>query len=281
MGAYENTATVNSVKTYLKEISQFNLLSREDEIKFAEAAAKGDKEAHQALINHNLRLVVSIAKHYTNRGLSFLDLIQEGNYGLIKAVDKYDVSKGFRFSTYATYWIKQAISRAILEQARNIRIPVNVIELLSNIKQTENNFIQEHGRKPSEKEIAKILNVDLKKVKEAYTWIKDTTSLDIVVGDDEDTTVGSFIEDDSITPVFLAIENDDRQNAINRVLDTLSEREKKVIIARFGIGGERAKTLDEVGKELALSKERIRQIETSALRKLRNPRRAKILKEFL
>ena len=210
MGAYENTATVNSVKTYLKEISQFNLLSREDEIKFAEAAAKGDKEAHQALINHNLRLVVSIAKHYTNRGLSFLDLIQEGNYGLIKAVDKSDVSKGFRFSTYATYWIKQAISRAILEQARNIRIPVNVIELLSNIKQTENNFMQEHGRKPSEKEIAKILNVDLKKVKEAYTWIKDTTSLDIVVGDDEDTTVGSFIEDDSITPVFLAIENDDR-----------------------------------------------------------------------
>lgn len=270
----------SSVKMYLREIGQYDLLSREEEIKLAEAAANGSQKAKDDLVNHNLRLVVSIAKRYMGRGLTLLDLIQEGNMGLIKAVDKYDVSKGFKFSTYATYWIKQAISRAVMDQARNIRIPVHIIELMSNIKKVERDFQQAHGREPKEAEVAAILGIEVKKVKEAYTWMKDTTSLDIMVGDDEDTTVGSFIEDESVVPAFTAIEENDRTTAIRNILDTLNDREKMVIVRRFGIGLDRAETLDEIGKELGLSRERIRQIEAAALRKLRNPRRANLLKEF-
>ena len=270
----------SSVKMYLREIGQYDLLSREEEIKLAEAAANGSQKAKDDLVNHNLRLVVSIAKRYMGRGLTLLDLIQEGNMGLIKAVDKYDVSKGFKFSTYATYWIKQAISRAVMDQTRNIRIPVHIIELMSNIKKVERDFQQAHGREPKEAEVAAILGIEVKKVKEAYTWMKDTTSLDIMVGDDEDTTVGSFIEDESVAPAFTAIEENDRTTAIRNILDTLNDREKMVIVRRFGIGLDRAETLDEIGKELGLSRERIRQIEAAALRKLRNPRRANLLKEF-
>ena len=270
----------SSVKMYLREIGQYDLLSREEEIKLAEAAANGSQKAKDDLVNHNLRLVVSIAKRYMGRGLTLLDLIQEGNMGLIKAVDKYDVSKGFKFSTYATYWIKQAISRAVMDQARNIRIPVHIIELMSNIKKVERDFQQAHGREPKEAEVAAVLGIEVKKVKEAYTWMKDTTSLDIMVGDDEDTTVGSFIEDESVVPAFAAIEENDRTTAIRKILDTLNDREKMVIVRRFGIGLDRAETLDEIGKELGLSRERIRQIEAAALRKLRNPRRANLLKEF-
>ena len=270
----------SSVKMYLREIGQYDLLSREEEIKLAEAAANGSQKAKDDLVNHNLRLVVSIAKRYMGRGLTLLDLIQEGNMGLIKAVDKYDVSKGFKFSTYATYWIKQAISRAVMDQTRNIRIPVHIIELMSNIKKVERDFQQAHGREPKEAEVAAVLGIEVKKVKEAYTWMKDTTSLDIMVGDDEDTTVGSFIEDESVVPAFTAIEENDRTTAIRNILDTLNDREKTVIVRRFGIGLDRAETLDEIGKELGLSRERIRQIEAAALRKLRNPRRANLLKEF-
>lgn len=270
----------SSVKMYLREIGQYDLLSREEEIKLAEAAANGSQKAKDDLVNHNLRLVVSIAKRYMGRGLTLLDLIQEGNLGLIKAVDKYDVTKGFKFSTYATYWIKQAISRAVMDQARNIRIPVHIIELMSNIKKVERDFQQTNGREPKEAEVAAALGIEIKKVKEAYTWMKDTTSLDIMVGDDEDTTVGSFIEDESVVPAFAAIEENDRTVAIRNILDTLNDREKMVIVRRFGIGLDRAETLDEIGKELGLSRERIRQIEAAALRKLRNPRRANLLKEF-
>lgn len=270
----------SSVKMYLREIGQYDLLSREEEIKLAEAAANGSQKAKDDLVNHNLRLVVSIAKRYMGRGLTLLDLIQEGNMGLIKAVDKYDVSKGFKFSTYATYWIKQAISRAVMDQTRNIRIPVHIIELMSNIKKVERDFQQAHGREPKEAEVAAVLGIEVKKVKEVYTWMKDTTSLDIMVGDDEDTTVGSFIEDESVVPAFTAIEENDRTTAIRNILDTLNDREKMVIVRRFGIGLDRAETLDEIGKELGLSRERIRQIEAAALRKLRNPRRANLLKEF-
>ena len=276
----ETSGSVNSVKMYLRDINKYDLLTREEEIGLAEAAAKGDQSAKDELVNHNLRLVVYIAKKYMGRGVALSDLIQEGNIGLIKAVEKFDVSKGFKFSTYATYWIKQSISRAIMDQSRNIRIPIHIVELICNIKKVERQFQQSHGRDPKEKEVAAILNVDINKIKEAYTWMKDTSSLDVVVGEDEDTTVGSFVEDESIPLDFLTIENDDRSRIIQEVLNTLSEREKAVIVRRFGIGFNKSLTLDEIGKEFNLSKERIRQIETAALKKLRNPRRAGRLREF-
>lgn len=272
--------TVNSIKVYLNEISQYNLLSKEDEVRYAKAAANGSQEAKNALINHNLRLVVSIAKKYMGRGLTLSDLIQEGNFGLIKAIEKYDVDKGFRFSTYATYWIKQSISRAVMDQTRNIRIPIHVIELISKIKKAERDFQQSYNREPKEADIAAALEIDVKKIKEAYSWMKDTSSLDVVVGDDEDTTVGSFIEDESVADSFMNIEDDERKEAVQNILNTLTDREQLIIKNRFGIGINRAKTLDEIGKELGISRERVRQIEAAALKKLRNPRRAALLKEF-
>ncbi len=275
-----NAAIVNSVKVYLKGISKYTLLTKEEEVELAKAAAKGNQAAKEKLINHNLRLVVSIAKRYMGHGLPLLDLIQEGNLGLMKAVERYDVSKGFKFSTYATYWIKQAISRGLADQARNIRIPVHMITFMSEIRKFEHDFQQAHNRKPKEAEVAVALKVDIKKVKEAYSWMNDTTSLDIVVGDDEDITIESFIEDESAPIAFTSIEDADRNAAIQNILNTLSEREKVVIMRRFGIGSSRAETLDEIGKDFGLSKERIRQIEATALRKLRNPRRAKVLKNF-
>ena len=270
----------NSIKIYLKEIGKYSLLTREEENKIATAAAKGDLEAKEKLINHNLRLVVSIAKKYMGRGLNLLDLIQEGNIGLIKAVEKFDVSKGFKFSTYATYWIKQSISYAIADQTRNIRIPSHTIKLINSIQKVEQSFLQEKKRKPKQEEVADILNLDIKKIKNAYFWIKDTTSLDIVIGDDEDVTIGTLIEDKSTESDFLSIEKEEASETLINVLNTLNEREKIVIIKRFGLAGYNAETLDEIGKSLGLSKERIRQIENAALRKLRNPRRARILKEF-
>lgn len=272
--------TVNSIKVYLNEISQYNLLSKEDEVRYAKAAANGNQEAKNALINHNLRLVVSIAKKYMGRGLTLSDLIQEGNFGLIKATEKYDVDKGFRFSTYATYWIKQSISRAVMDQTRNIRIPIHVIELISKIKKAERDFQQSYNREPKEADVAVALGIDIKKIKEAYSWMKDTSSLDVVVGDDEDTTVGSFIEDESVADSFMNIEDDERKEAVQNILNTLTDREQLIIKNRFGIGMNRAKTLDEIGKELGISRERVRQIEAAALKKLRNPRRAALLKEF-
>lgn len=272
---------VNTVKIYLKEVGRYDLLTRDEEILLAKAAASGDKEAKNMLIKHNLRLVVSIAKKYTGRGLSLLDLIQEGNLGLIKAVDKFEVDKGFKFSTYATFWIKQSISKAIMDKSRNIRIPVHSIELLNRIRKAERELQQSLNREPTQNELASALNISNKKLKEALEWSKDTSSLDALVGDDEEVTLASFIEDESRTLDFLSIENKDQTKAIVEVLNTLKPKEKIVIMRRFGLQLDKPETLEEVGAELGLSKERVRQIEAAALRKLRNPKRANLLKDFL
>ena len=275
-----DATAVSSVKLYMKEAGSYALLTKEEEEKLAKAFAAGDMFAREALVNHNLRLVISIAKHYMGRGLVLLDLIQEGNCGLMKAVDKFEVEKGFRFSTYATFWIKQAISRAIMEQSRNIRMPVYTIEMMSKVKKAERDLEQKFGREARIEEIAKYLDMKVEKVKEIYSWMKDTTSLDITVGEEDDTTIGSFVEDEVAADRFSSIEKEERTKAINTVLDTLNERERYVIERSFGISVSRPRTLEEVGNELNISKERVRQIEAAALRKLRNPRRAKVLKEF-
>lgn len=274
-------AVGSSIKMYLKEIGEYPLLSKEEEIKLAERAAKGSQKAREMLINSNLRLVVYVAKRYEGRGMSFLDMIQEGNLGLIKAVEKFDYTKGYKFSTYATYWIKQAISKAIMEQSRNIRIPINVIERISAIRKIEKEYQQKFEREPSMKEIAAALNLDIKKIKEAYDWMNDTTSLDIAIGDDEDVTIGSFVEDESVKDSFEAIDNENQYSGLYEVLDTLTDKEKTVIFRRFGIGSGRAETLEEIGKSMKLSRERIRQIEADAMRKMRNPRRAALLRNYI
>ena len=276
-----DAAVDNSVKLYLKEIGEYPLLSKEEEIKIAEKAANGSIKAREKLINCNLRLVVYIAKKYEGKGLSFLDLIQEGNLGLIKAVEKFDYTKGYKFSTYATYWIKQSISKAIMEQSRNIRIPINIIERISAIRKAEKDYQQTFEKTPSQEEIAAILKLDIKKVKEAYDWMNDTTSLDVSIGEDEDVTIGSFVEDESVKESFEVINNENQYNGLYDILNTLTDKEKTVIFRRFGLNRERAETLEEIGKSMKLSRERIRQIEADALRKMRNPRRAALLRSFL
>ena len=271
----------SSVKIYLKEIGEYPLLSKEEEMKLAAKAAEGSVKAREKLINCNLRLVVYIAKKYSGHGLSLLDMIQEGNIGLMKAVEKFDYTKEYKFSTYATYWIKQSISAAIMKQSRNIRIPINIIERIGAIRRVEKEYQQKFERDPSMKEVAAALKLDIKKIKEAYDWMNDTTSLDVTIGDDEDVTIGSFVEDESVKDSFEAINNENQYNALYEILDTLNDKEKAVILRRFGIGFERAETLEEIGKSMALSRERIRQIEADAMRKMRNPRRAAVLKAFL
>ena len=271
----------SSIKMYLKEVGEYPLLDKDEEVFLAKKAAAGNETAKDRLIKHNLRLVVYIAKRYMGRGMALMDMIQEGNLGLIKAVEKFDVTKGYRFSTYATFWIKQSISRAIMEQGRNIRIPTHIIERISSIRKAEKEYQQKFNRDPSEKELAAILKLDVKKIKEAYEWMKDTTSLDVTIGDDEDATIGSFVEDESVAESFEQIDNENQYNVLHEVLNTLSNREKDVILRRFGIGFERAETLEEIGKSLHLSRERIRQIEADAMRKLRNPRRAALLKNYI
>lgn len=275
-----DVTVVSSVKLYMKEAGRYTLLTQEEETVLAKAFSAGDDSARNELINHNLRLVISIAKHYMGRGLALLDLIQEGNLGLLKAVEKFDVEKGFRFSTYATYWIKQAISRAIMEQSRNIRMPVYTIEMMSNVKKAERELEQRYGRSALINEVAEYLDIPVEKVKEIYSWMTDTTSLDVTVGEDEDTTLGTFVEDERAVESFEDVEKEERTKAIQTVLETLNERERFIIEKRFGLNSARACTLEEVGKELGISKERVRQLEAAALRKLRNPRRTKILKEF-
>ena len=271
----------NSIKIYMREMGQFSMLSADEEIKLANRIAEGDQSAKNELVEANLRLVVSLARHYQGCGLSYQDLIQEGNIGLIKAAEKFDVSKGFRFSTYASWWIKQALSRAIADQSRTIRIPVHMTENINKFKKTERELLSQLNREPKIKEIADVMGISEKWAKEIQSYIVEPTSLDIQVGDDDDTTIGSFIEDTHFVNPESAYIKESNGDIVNAVLDTLSDREANILRLRFGIGGKKAMTLEEVGKEYGLTRERIRQIEAKALRKLRHPSRANILKECM
>lgn len=271
----------NSIKIYMREMGQFSMLSADEEIKLAHRIAEGDQSAKNELVEANLRLVVSLARHYQGCGLSYQDLIQEGNIGLIKAAEKFDVSKGFRFSTYASWWIKQTLSRAIADQSRTIRIPVHMTENINKFKKTERELLSKLNREPKVKEIADAMGISEKQAKEIQSYIVEPTSLDIQVGDDDDTTIGSFIEDTHFINPESAYIKESNGDVVNAVLDTLSDREANILRLRFGIGGKKAMTLEEVGKEYGLTRERIRQIEAKALRKLRHPSRANILKECM
>ncbi len=271
----------DSVKLYLKEIGRIPLLSTEEEIDLAARMATGDEYAKKRLSEANLRLVVSIAKKYVRRGMQFLDLIQEGNVGLIKAVEKFDYTKGFKFSTYATWWIRQAITRAIADQARTIRIPVHMVETISRVKKAETFLLHENGSEPSEEEIANYLGMSTEKVREIIRLAQDPVSLETPIGEEEDSHLGDFIPDeDAPAPADEAC-NSMLKQMLGDVLDTLSDRERRVIILRFGLIDGRQRTLEEVGQEFQVTRERIRQIETKALRKLRHPTRSRKLRDFL
>ena len=269
-----------AVREYLKSIRNIPLLSEEDEYKIAIAAANGDENARQTMITSNLRLVVKVAKTYIGRSsnFSFLDLIQEGNMGLMRATEKFDAEKGFRFSTYATYWIKQAISKAIIDQSRAVRLPAHIINELNKFNKAIRDLSQQYGRTPSDKELAEYLNVSVKKISEYYTISKEPCSLDVTIDEDEDTAMIDLIADENATK-FMDIDDLSIRDTIYSVLNTLSERERKIIELRFGFTDGRQHTLEEVGKEFNLTKERIRQLEASALKKLRNPVRSEKLRE--
>lgn len=268
------------VRMYLKEIGRIPLLVFADEISLAKRYEKGDKRAKKKLTESNLRLVVSIAKKYIGRGMSLLDLIQEGNQGLIRAVEKYDWRKGYKFSTYATWWIRQAITRAIADQARTIRIPVHMVETINRFVRASRRLMQDLGREPTPEEVAHVMQIDVSKVREIQKVSQEPTSLETPVGDEEDSHLGDFISDPGPTPY----EQTSRQllkEHMEEVLATLSDREKKVLILRFGLEDGRPRTLEEVGAQFGVTRERIRQIEAKALRKLRHPSRSKKLRDYL
>ena len=268
------------VRMYLKEIGQVRLLSADEEIELAKKVSEGDKAAKDKLTEANLRLVVSIAKKYSGRGLHILDLIQEGNTGLIRAVDKFDYTKGNKFSTYATWWIRQAITPAIADQARTIRVPVHMVEVINKATRCNRKLVQELGREPTLEEIAAELNLPIEKIIEANRTAADTLSLDMPVGDEEDTTIGSFVEDDNTPSPADATSNTLLAEALTEILGTLTEREADVLRMRFGMYDGRTHTLEEVGQIFGVTRERIRQIENKAIRKLRHPSRAKKIKDF-
>ena len=268
------------VRMYLKEIGQVRLLSADEEIELAKKVSEGDKAAKDKLTEANLRLVVSIAKKYSGRGLHILDLIQEGNTGLIRAVDKFDYTKGNKFSTYATWWIRQAITRAIADQARTIRVPVHMVEVINKATRCNRKLVQELGREPTLEEIAAELNLPIEKIIEANRTAADTLSLDMPVGDEEDTTIGSFVEDDNTPSPADATSNTLLAEALTEILGTLTEREADVLRMRFGMYDGRTHTLEEVGQIFGVTRERIRQIENKAIRKLRHPSRAKKIRDF-
>ena len=268
------------VRMYLKEIGQIKLLSAEEEVELAKRVSEGDQAAKNKLTEANLRLVVSIAKKYSGRGLHILDLIQEGNTGLIRAVDKFDWQKGNKFSTYATWWIRQAITRAIADQARTIRVPVHMVEVINKATRCNRKLVQELGREPTVEEIAAELGLPVEKIIEANRTAADTLSLDTPVGDEEDTSIGSFVEDERTPGPADATSNAMLSEALKEILDTLTEREADVLKMRFGMYDGRTHTLEEVGQIFGVTRERIRQIENKAIRKLRHPSRAKKIKDF-
>lgn len=277
----DNISIDDPVKVYLKEIGRVPLLSPEEEVELAIRIGEGDVNAKKRLSEANLRLVVSIAKRYLGRGMHFLDLIQEGNLGLIKAVEKFDYTKGFKFSTYATWWIRQAITRAIADQARTIRIPVHMVETINKVKKVSSQLLHQNGREPSADEIAEELNMPVDKVREIMRVAQEPVSLETPIGEEEDSHLGDFIPDDDAPAPADAASHTMLREQLMEVLDTLTPREEKVLRLRFGLEDGRSRTLEEVGKEFNVTRERIRQIEAKALRKLRHPSRSKKLKDFL
>ena len=269
------------VKMYLKDIGKVPLLSADDEIELARKMMDGDADAKRELSIANLRLVVSIAKRYVGRGMQFLDLIQEGNLGLMKAVEKFDYQKGFKFSTYATWWIRQAITRAIADQARTIRIPVHMVETINKVLRVQRQLMQEFGREPTPEEIAKEMGIPEQRVVEIQKISQDPVSLETPIGEEEDSHLGDFIEDEQAPAPTDAVASSLLKEQLIHVLDTLTPREEKVLRLRYGIDDGKPRTLEEVGKEFNVTRERIRQIEAKALRKLRHPSRSKKLKEFI
>jgi RNA polymerase primary sigma factor len=269
------------VRMYLKEIGRVPLLTAEEEVELAKRIEQGDEEAKRRLAEANLRLVVSIAKRYVGRGMLFLDLIQEGNMGLIKAVEKFDYRKGYKFSTYATWWIRQAITRAIADQARTIRIPVHMVETINKLIRVSRQLLQELGREPSPEEIAKEMGLSPEKVREIMKIAQEPVSLETPIGEEDDSHLGDFIPDDDAQAPADAAAYELLKEQLKEVLDTLSEREENVLRLRFGLDDGRTRTLEEVGKVFGVTRERIRQIEAKALRKLRHPSRSKRLKDFL
>ena len=269
------------VRMYLKEIGKVPLLSAEEEIELAQRMEEGDEDAKKRLAEANLRLVVSIAKRYVGRGMLFLDLIQEGNLGLIKAVEKFDYRKGYKFSTYATWWIRQAITRAIADQARTIRIPVHMVETINKLIRVSRQLLQELGREPSPEEISEAMNMPVERVREILKISQEPVSLETPIGEEEDSHLGDFIQDDNVPVPADAAAFTLLKEQLVEVLGTLTEREQMVLRLRFGLDDGRARTLEEVGKEFKVTRERIRQIEAKALRKLRHPSRSRKLKDYL
>ena len=269
------------VRMYLKEIGKVPLLTAEEEIELAKRMEAGDEKAKQKLAEANLRLVVSIAKRYVGRGMLFLDLIQEGNLGLIKAVEKFDYEKGYKFSTYATWWIRQAITRAIADQARTIRIPVHMVETINKLIRESRQLLQELGREPLPEEIAERMGISVERVREILKISQEPVSLETPIGEEEDSHLGDFIQDQNVPVPAEAAASNLLRDQLNEVLDTLTEREQKVLRLRFGMDDGRARTLEEVGKEFQVTRERIRQIEAKALRRLRHPSKSRKLKDYL
>ncbi len=280
LSTLEEGSVTDPVRQYLRDIGKISLLTAQDEIDLAKRAEKGEKRARDKIISANLRLVVSIAKKYVGRGMSLLDLIEEGNIGLMRAVDKYDWRRGYKFSTYATWWIRQAITRAIADQARTIRIPVHMVETINRFNRTQRKLMQELGREPTPEEVAKALGIDETKAREIIKVSQEPTSLETPVGDEEDSHLGDFIADQGLQPDEQAT-RELLKIHLDEVLDSLSPREKRVLQLRFGLEDGKQRTLEEVGKEFGVTRERIRQIEAKAIRKLKHPTRAKKLRDYL